>query len=143
MNSVILCLEKWTWGAVHMIAGHNSFSGSGLWQFRLRKLEGNITLLQEKLKMSDRYAAYSRLTLDYPSKRILRLTFNRPETYNSVHAETHTQLTNIWRDINDDPHINAGIVTGAGKAFSAGGEFRPRKSRLDNPAGRTRTPREA
>ena len=48
--------------------------------------------------MSDRYAAYSRLTLDYPSKRILRLTFNRPETYNSVDAETHTQLTNIWRD---------------------------------------------
>ena len=45
--------------------------------------------------MSDRYAAYSRLTLDYPSKRILRLTFNRPETYNSVDAETHTQLTEV------------------------------------------------
>src|SRR5258705_9743752 len=82
--------------------------------------------------MSDRYAAYSRLTLDYPSKRILRLTFNRPETYNSVDAETHTQLTNIWRDINDDPDINAVIVTGAGKAFSAGGGFELIKNILDN-----------
>src|SRR6266403_6287103 len=77
---------------------------------------------KEEDKMSGRYAAYSRLTLDYPSKRILRLTFNRPETYNSVDAETHTQLTNIWRDIDNDPEINAVIVTGAGKVFSAGGD---------------------
>src|ERR1700676_5393054 len=93
--------------------------------------------------MSGRYAAYSRLTLDYPSKRILRLTFNRPETYNSVDAETHTQLTNIWRDINNDPEINAVIVTGAGKAFSAGGDFELIKSVLDNPVARMATWKEA
>ena len=62
------------------------------------------------------------------------LTFDRPETYNSVDAQTHTQLTHIWRDINDDPDINAVIVTGAGKAFSAGGDFELIKSILDNPA---------
>lgn len=93
--------------------------------------------------MSDRYAAYSRLTLDYPSKRILRLTFNRPETYNSVDAETHTQLTNIWRDINADPNINAVIVTGAGKAFSAGGDFELIKSVLESPVARMATWKEA
>ena len=53
--------------------------------------------------MSDRYAAYTKLKIDYPSKRILRLTFDRPETYNSVDAATHTQLTNIWRDIINAP----------------------------------------
>ena len=68
--------------------------------------------------MSNRYAAYSRLRTDYPAERILRVTFDRPETYNSVDAETHTQLTNIWRDINDDPEINAVIVTGTGKALA-------------------------
>ena len=31
-------------------------------------------------------------------------------------AETHTELTHIWRDINEDPDIGAVIVTGAGKA---------------------------
>ena len=93
--------------------------------------------------MSDRYAAYTKLKLDYPSKRILRITFDRPETYNSVDAETHTQLTHIWRDINDDPDINAVIVTGAGKAFSAGGDFELIKSILDNPVARMSTWKEA
>jgi enoyl-CoA hydratase len=93
--------------------------------------------------MSDRYAAYSKLALDYPSKRILRLTFNRPETYNSVDAETHTQLTNIWRDINNDSQINAVIVTGAGKAFSAGGDFDLIKSVLNDPVARMATWKEA
>ena len=88
--------------------------------------------------MPNRYAAYSKLTIDYLSKRILRLTFNRPETYNSVDAETHTQLTNIWRDVNNDPQINAVIVTGAGKAFSAGGDFDLIKSILDDPVARIR-----
>ena len=73
--------------------------------------------------MANRYAAYSKLKIDYPAQRVLRITFDRPETYNSVDAETHTQITNIWRDINEDHDINAIIVTGAGKAFSAGGDF--------------------
>lgn len=73
--------------------------------------------------MSDRYAAYHRLKIDWPAEKVLRITFNRPETYNSVDAETHTQITDIWRDIDRDPEVNAVIVTGAGKAFSAGGDF--------------------
>ena len=93
--------------------------------------------------MTDRYAAYTSLKIDYPSKRILRLTFDRPETYNSVDAQTHTQLTHIWRDINDDPDISAVIVTGAGKAFSAGGDFELIKSILDNPSARMATWKEA
>src|SRR4030081_1753630 len=93
--------------------------------------------------MPGRYAAYTKLHLDYPSERIFRLTFDRQETYNSIDAETHTQLTNIWRDINDDPDINAIIVTGAGKAFSAGGDFELLKTVLDNPAVRMTTWKEA
>ncbi len=73
--------------------------------------------------MTDRYAAYTRLTFDRPAERVLRITFDRPETYNSVDAETHQQITDVWRDIDRDPDINAVIVTGAGKAFSAGGDF--------------------
>ena len=68
--------------------------------------------------MSNRYDAYTRLDIDTPAQRILRITFNRPETYNSVDAETHTQLTNIWRDIDADRDISAVLVTGKGKAFS-------------------------
>lgn len=73
--------------------------------------------------MTERYAKYTRLKFDRPADRVLRVTFDRPETFNSVDAETHTQMTDLWIDIDRDPDINAVIVTGAGKAFSAGGDF--------------------
>ena len=96
-----------------------------------------------ELPMADRYANYSRLKIDHPLDRVLRVTFDRPETHNSVDAETHTQLTNIWRDINDDTDISAVIVTGTGKAFSAGGDFEMIKSILENPVVRMATWKEA
>ena len=43
--------------------------------------------------MSDRYAKYDKLKFDYPADRVLRITFDRPESFNSVDAETHTQMT--------------------------------------------------
>ncbi len=93
--------------------------------------------------MSDRYAAYKKLEIDYPADRVLRITFNRPETYNSVDAETHTELTEIWKDIDQDPDISAVLVTGAGKAFSAGGDFEMIKKVLDDPVLRMATWKEA
>lgn len=93
--------------------------------------------------MTERYKPYTRLQIDNPRERILRITFNRPETYNSVDAETHTQLTQIWRDIDGDPDINAVIVTGAGKAFSAGGDFELIKRIIEDPVMRMATWKEA
>ena len=93
--------------------------------------------------MSGRYSTYSKLKIDYPHQRVLRITFDRPETYNSVDAETHTELTQIWHDINEDPDIGAVIVTGAGKAFSAGGDFEMIKEIIASPAARMRTWKEA
>ena len=93
--------------------------------------------------MIDRYQHYGKLKIDAPDERILRITFNRPETYNSVDGETHTQLTNIWHDIDADPNVNAVIVTGAGKAFSAGGDFGLIKKMLDDPMLRMATWKEA
>ncbi len=93
--------------------------------------------------MVDRYKKYSKLKIDSPAERILRITFNRPETFNSVDGETHTELTHIWRDIDADPNINAVIVTGAGKAFSAGGDFKMIQKIMDDPATRMATWKEA
>lgn len=93
--------------------------------------------------MSDRYAKYTNLQLDYPAPRILRLTFNRPETYNSVDAATHTELTNVWRDIDADPDIDVVIVTGAGKAFSSGGDFEMIEKMLHDDMVRMHTWKEA
>lgn len=73
--------------------------------------------------MSDRYAHYQRLKLDRPHPRVLRITISNPAQMNAVDPLTHSELTEIWRDIDADTETNAVIVTGAGKAFSAGGDL--------------------
>lgn len=72
--------------------------------------------------MDDRYAHYQRLALDRPHPKILRVTMNRPDKLNAD-AEMHAEMAAIWRDIDADPSVNAVLVTGAGKAFSAGGDL--------------------
>lgn len=69
------------------------------------------------------YLGYERLSFDYPMPRVLRVTFDRPERYNALDAIGHKEITYVWREIDDDPDIDCVIVTGRGKAFSAGGDF--------------------
>ena len=73
--------------------------------------------------MLDRYKKYTNLDIDSPSERVLRISFNKPETLNSLDKDGHRELTYIWRDIDEDENISAVILTGKGKAFSAGGDF--------------------
>ncbi len=70
-----------------------------------------------------RYTVYQRLAFEYTAPRILRITFNRPERYNALDAIGHKEITYVWREVDDDPDIDVVILTGAGKAFSAGGDF--------------------
>ena len=51
------------------------------------------------------------------------LTINRPESLNSTNFRLHYELSKIWLDIADDPEVRVAVITGAGRAFSAGGDF--------------------
>ena len=93
--------------------------------------------------MTDRYAAYDQFLIEKPEDGLLRLTFNKPERLNAVDAEAHKQLTDIWRDIDADPDVRAVIVTGQGKAFSAGGDFDLIEKMLDDQQVRLQTWKEA
>jgi enoyl-CoA hydratase len=73
--------------------------------------------------MSSRFSRYQKLRLDWPSSSVLRITLHNPERLNSIDQPTHAELVEIWRDVEADPDISAVIVTGAGKAFSAGGDL--------------------
>lgn len=48
------------------------------------------------------------------------VTINRPEVRNALHTFAYLELRSCWRDIQNDPNIYVGIVTGAGPAFCAG-----------------------
>jgi enoyl-CoA hydratase len=73
--------------------------------------------------MSDRYSGYNAFDFDWPAEGVLRLTFNRPDKLNTLDRQGHVEITEIWRDISADPDVRAVILCGAGRAFSAGGDF--------------------
>ncbi|WP_371657581.1 enoyl-CoA hydratase/isomerase family protein [Streptomyces sp. NBC_00280] len=51
------------------------------------------------------------------------VTLNRPDSLNGVSGELHRRLAEVWRELADDPEARAIVLTGAGRAFSAGGDF--------------------
>ncbi|MCC7363350.1 MAG: enoyl-CoA hydratase/isomerase family protein [Dehalococcoidia bacterium] len=53
---------------------------------------------------------------------IATLTLNRPERLNAVNDTMHSELSTIFADAQDDPEVNVVVLTGAGRAFSAGGD---------------------
>jgi enoyl-CoA hydratase len=73
---------------------------------------------------------------------VLLLTLDRPPV-NATDARMHWELTEIWRTIDADPAVRVVLVTGAGKAFSAGGDIEMLDEMAGNPAVISRTLREA
>lgn len=71
----------------------------------------------------NRYQNYQAIEFDRPAERVLRLTLNRPERMNALDSRGHAELADVWREIDSDPDVSAVILRGAGRAFSAGGDF--------------------
>ena len=55
--------------------------------------------------------------------KILYLTFNQPDKLNSFAGESHSELSHVFTDIQEDAESEIVVITGAGKAFSAGGDI--------------------
>jgi 2-(1,2-epoxy-1,2-dihydrophenyl)acetyl-CoA isomerase len=68
------------------------------------------------------------------------LTLNRPEKMNPLSMEMLAELLPAFNQMRDDPEVKAVVLTGAGKAFSAGGDLGDMSSgnlKLDYVGGRT------
>jgi enoyl-CoA hydratase/carnithine racemase len=70
------------------------------------------------------------MTYDVPSsiqierdEAVLIVRLNRPEQLNATNRELHKGLAELWPQIDDDPDVRAVVLTGNGRAFSAGGDF--------------------
>lgn len=92
--------------------------------------------------MSDRYGRYQRLQFDRPHPRVLRITMANGKL-NSADETMHGELAEIWRDVDADPDVSAAILTGAGRAFSAGGDFAMIQKIIDDFPTRARNWKEA
>lgn len=73
--------------------------------------------------MAERYSKYQRLRIDFVEPRVLRVVMDNPGSMNSADSIMHEELGAIWREVDADPDVSVVILTGAGKAFSAGGDF--------------------
>ena len=69
------------------------------------------------------YDDYEFLKVEPGDDRVLRITMNRPEKLNASGEVGHGEQGRIWRDFDDDPDMNVALITGAGRAFSAGGDI--------------------
>jgi enoyl-CoA hydratase len=70
------------------------------------------------------------------------VTINRPDALNAVNQPLHWALANVWRQLSADPDAKVVILTGAGRAFSAGGDLDWIATFLDDPEARDESLRE-
>lgn len=89
------------------------------------------------------------MTYDLPAELIVEadgpvrtLIVNRPDELNAVNRELHWALANVWRQLAADREAKVVILTGAGRAFSAGGDLGWITSFLDDPVARDESLRE-
>ncbi len=75
--------------------------------------------------------------------RILYLTLSRPEVLNACYEDDHDEMAEIWPQIAADDDVDVVVLTGAGRAFSAGGHLDLFRELITDAATRERVQRGA
>lgn len=65
---------------------------------------------------------------------VLWLTLNRPKTRNAIDDRVSAELSRVLADATYDDDIHAIVLTGSGKAFSAGGDIHNMQRKIDDPS---------
>ncbi|RYG14665.1 MAG: enoyl-CoA hydratase/isomerase family protein [Burkholderiales bacterium] len=69
-----------------------------------------------------RYSGYETLAFSRAGA-VLTVSINRPHAFNAVNARLHTELARVFAAIAQDAGVDSVVLTGEGKAFSAGGDI--------------------
>jgi enoyl-CoA hydratase len=89
------------------------------------------------------YGQYQHLTFDRKPNGVVLITINRPEVLNATNDRLHWELTQVWLTLDADDSARVAVVTGAGRAFSAGGDMEMVELNARDPRRLARTVREA
>src|SRR3984957_3149584 len=76
----------------------------------------------DEMPLSD-YADFEHIAFDRRPDGVVVVTLNRPEVLNAANVRMHREMSEIWAVIDADPDARVSVVTGAGRAFSAGGDL--------------------
>lgn len=67
--------------------------------------------------------------------RVATVTLDRPDMLNAVGRQMHTELARIFRLLAEDVDCDVIVLTGAGRAFCAGGDLEWLQAMIDDPSG--------
>ena len=79
------------------------------------------------------FADYKALVLRRAG-RVLYATMNRPDTLNAVDDDMDRDLARLFGDVAADAETHVLVLSGAGRAFSAGGDIEHMQRVIDDPA---------
>lgn len=80
--------------------------------------------------MSDAwFAGYEHLQLSRAG-RVLTIVMNRPEVKNATNIRMHNELSRVFSDAQRDDGSDIVVLTGAGDAFSSGGDIRAMRDKI-------------
>lgn len=90
-----------------------------------------------------KYDDYQHLKFERRPNGVVLITINRPEVLNAANDRLHWELGKVWLTIDADPEARVAVVTGAGRAFSAGGDLEMVENNTRDPKRFARVLREA
>jgi enoyl-CoA hydratase len=76
-------------------------------------------------------------------ERVLMVELSRPDSLNAIDAVLHEELAQVFTDCSADAGSDVIVLTGAGRAFSAGGDINWMQTMIDDPRRWDKTAREA
>src|SRR5947199_2519189 len=69
------------------------------------------------------YSSFPNMIFERRDPGILWITLSKPEKLNTADAQMHQALADLWPMIDRDPETRVVVLTGSGRAFSAGGDL--------------------
>ncbi|KAL9106764.1 MAG: hypothetical protein Q9227_008263 [Pyrenula ochraceoflavens] len=69
--------------------------------------------------------------ISFPHPRILLVALNRPRSLNCINLTGHWELHDLFNWYDNEPGLRCAVVTGMGKAFSAGADLKEWNSNSD------------
>lgn len=70
------------------------------------------------------YEDYEHLTFERRPNGVVVVIIDRPDRMNAANERLHDEFAAVWRTIGRDPEARVAVITGRGKAFSAGGDLK-------------------
>jgi enoyl-CoA hydratase len=69
------------------------------------------------------YGEFEHLSFDRRADGVVIVTLDRPDVLNAANVRMHHEMAEVWAVVDADAEARVSVVTGAGRAFSAGGDL--------------------